>query len=884
MAPARARRAFMALLAILLSAAVGLPAAAGSSKEPWIFVRIAGPDAWVHFDDKVTEKDGYPKVVLQANFNKVRPFTQGPAGDPGFYRWLVDHQDNFDDDSCMGRPFPDIRKIGRKAEVMFTDGFDWLLHHGFTDADFGNRPHGPLALLQPHLFSSPTLKATGTDVTYFFCSKGGGFLATLADAENHRTVVGSQTVKLDARPPVFQMSAAHEQTHLAQFNLGSFAMSKQVARIKPRIAWIIEGTADATGMFATNDLFSKAAGSTVTPTYGPFSDRYYRRFFLSRAYNIPLNFRKGADKRLAQYHGRDAAILRAADALDDRVLSTLDYKTNGFWYNVIERYLKKKPAGLKPLYRKLTPAAAMDHPTRLVDEFLDTIDGPSMKGLEHVFPQFLTEYATWWAHRFGHRMGRRKWEQLGFNGCETATLSRANPKTVLHLQLAAYAGDCFRVTVQPDAASLVPDLQIRTQAADDGADEVYLGQASARNLADAVRNVDCYEIVAGHKSSKPAPCLLQPTQGISSATPQLARLFTVFEIGNSDGKPVELEFVASRVPGDMHEVGKKLSRREIDVTLSLDLAASNQSPGPGGRSGRTHTAGPSADERVAVPRYGAKPGRGKILPQGDKSMLQATVRDFMAGRVKYLPDEAAPFLDKQLTVAVGGETDVKGSPGDSYASVTFMLPRDLQPGMTGDIKVMAMSASGADRGTVGYQNPDQPSRLTILEFSDTTLRFRGTAHVCEGDIMQYSGFMAARTPKLCDVLPRKTYRVSGAIAFPLLRNSVGRLQSHDTQAYLDYQALSVDQLVGPDNSPTIMDMLKTFAPDAARKLDAARGAGAVPEQDTTGEAQAPACRTRQASGACDCSCAAKACQIRHPEEAALECSVVCSAKWGKCGN
>ena len=858
------------LAALPLAAVPGPPArAAGTSAadEPWVFVVVG---------DTPEDKD-----FLKRHLNFAEAFEQGPDENPDFFYWLATHQENYAKNECQGASYPSIAKIGRKVEAEMPKAMDWLLNAGFTEADIADRPHGPRVAVNGSLLAGVGLgskvKRTGGDATYIFCSPDGAYMSTERANTSHRTAAGSQTIKLIRRPEVFYMSAVHELTHLVQFNL----QHAEKGANRPDDDWILEATADATGMFATKEKF--AAGGAVTPTYGPYSDRFYRRFFLSRPYQLPLNFAHGADRRMrdSSIYGSDQqALLSAALAEDASALGLLGYKTNGFWYHVVERYLDGKPARLKPLYRGITFHGR--HPTRVVDRFLDSVDGGAMKGLEHVFPQFLAEYASWWQHRFDHPMPESKWERIGFGGCETARLTPEKPSAVLHLTMAEYAGRCLKVTISPDAAKLVPDLQIRTQATDNGADEIYLGQVSARNLADARLDRDCYEIASRHLVSKPAPCLVRPTQGVSGGAPDLSRFFTLFELKNASGKPVELEFVAARVPQDMHEVEDDLPMREIDVALSLDFATSNQSASATG-SGSAAT-GKQAAGRPAVPDYGAKNGRQRMMPHGDTSFLDATPRDFLAGRVNYVPEMAAASLDRQIAVEVGEETKTRSDAKDSYARVTFILDESLVPGETGPVKVMAMTGSGAGGGATGYQDPDRPSRLTILEYSDEALRFEGVAHVCEGTIAEMAS-MASAGPNatLCDVLERNTYRVSGTVAFPKLRNGIARLQSHDTEAYLDY----VDLTFGPRSraSPTTFsDMLQALVPpNAAPAPSQGTGTGAVPDADETAEAPGQ-CRPRLTGGACDCSCRARACQKDHPAEAELECQVVCAARWRGCAD
>ncbi|HSH43935.1 MAG TPA: hypothetical protein VK973_17565 [Arenicellales bacterium] len=504
--------------------------------------------------------------------------------------------------------------------------------------------------------------------------------------------------------------------------------------------------------------------------------------------------------------------------------------------------------------------------TRIVDRFLDDVDGRSMTGLHHVLPQFLAEYATWWKHRFNGRMDRGKWLGLGFGGCEEIALTPIETSRRIGLELAEYAGRCFTVRVPPLLAMDKPDLEIRVNADATVTDELYLGHAMAEGFSDDRRNRDCYEIVTRKLSPKAAPCLLDPRQGSSGGA--LQRYFNITDIHGS-GEDVVLTFIMTRVPNAIRDAGYDYDVDPVGVTASLDRARleTGDESGTGSDDGNQSDGGAKGSDRggdadrkkTAVVDYASKSGRARVSPEGEKAPGDAGPRDIFSGNFDTMPI-ADQGLRRQMMQMRDAAITVRLEPGEGEAgnempAVGFrFIDGAPRPGDSGAVDVEAMSSRGE---RFGVQDPDRPSRLVIEEYSDQTLRFRGVAHVCEGSA---AGLARGADRALCELLERRTYRVEGTVSFPTARNSVARLQSSETDAYLAYRDLRLDALLGPGNSGGLLDDAGLSSPDS----DGGKG-----DAGATG-------RSPVADDGCDCSCAGR------DDDPAAQCKLLCGKDWKAC--
>lgn len=833
--------------------------AAELKDEPWIFVVHDGDTLLPEDADRVEAvKDPAARRELEkeikADYRKsgakkpedfkyyklmgnYQPW-EAPVDHPSdFYDWIAEHSRSYDDvEGCFGKYLK--QETMTLAEVTFDFAFDWMVDRGFTNQVLYPRPHGK----RVQSIMGFTREMPGK-ANYLTCQPSGYLsVSRTGQLSANRIEVGPAANNLVKRMPTFHQSAAHELAHLVQNNTAPGAKSAKAAHRKALNArWIIEGAADAIGILHARDHYG---GKSY---FGPYSDKYYRRFFLSRAYNIPLN--KPHPKQSETDYGTSGRTQeRLLASIEKSALSILDYKTNGFWFHVIERYLDGDPKGLHALYRSMTGDAVAQNATGLVDRWLDSIDG-GLDGLEHVFPQFLAEYASWPAHRFEGRMPEDKWLKLGFGGCQELRIAPGAGSASTTLRLAEYAGDCFRLKINPSAALVRPDIQLRVTGPNDVVDDIYLGWADGNDFKDAPETGDCFEHVEkfGRRGGG-APCLLTPRDGISGG--QYQRFFYLPEIIQAGPrKDTEFLLVASWVPGNIKDARRDFRIEDIEITASTDSASLSS----GG-----------AKKKTATTDYASKRGRAPVSAEGEKDPGGASMRDIFTGNVASMPGvppDIAQTVRKQAEGSVTVRLDAEdGRPGGDDTEVTFFFETPLEPGHTGPLDVFAASVNG-DR--IGTQNPAKDSSLTIEEYSGESLRFRGVARVCEGNMAALMS--AGKDADLCEFFPPRRYEVTGMIAFPTARNTKGRLaQPPESEAYRNYQDIRLARLEQRLGVPGAM----TGDPASGDKS----GPGNAGTSSGFGRK-----RENLAGPGCDCGC-----DSADRTSGDLQCKLLCGKKWKQC--
>ncbi|MCM2563620.1 hypothetical protein M8756_16115 [Lutimaribacter sp. EGI FJ00015] len=829
--------------------------AAGPKDEPWIFVvhdgdtllpedadRVAAvkdPSAQRELEKKI--KAGYRKrgakkpedLKYHELMGNYQPW-EAPVDHPSdFYDWIAAHSRAYEDvEGCFGAHLkPEAMTL---SERTFDLAFDWMLGRGFTNDVLYPRPHGK----QVQRIMGFTRELPGK-ANYLTCKPSGFFsVAKTGKLSANRIEVGPGANDLVKRMPTFHLSAAHELAHLVQNNTAPGAKSASIAHRKASNArWITEGAADAIGVLHARDHHG---GKSY---FGPYSDKYYRRFFLSRAYNVPLN-KPHSEQSRADYGSSGTTQQQLLASIEKSALDNLDYQTNGFWFHVIERYLDGDPRGLHPLYRSMTGDAVAQNATALVDRWLDSIDG-GLDGLEHVLPQFLAEYASWAAHRFEKRMSKEKWLNLGFSGCRELRIATGADSVSTTLQLAEYSGNCIHLKVNPYTALLRPDIQLRITGPNDVVDDIYLGWAEGNDFKDAPDAQDCFEHVEQNgRRGGGAPCLLVPNDGMSGG--QYQRFFYFPEIVQAGPrKDTEFLLVATWVPGKIQDARRDFRVEDIRVTASVDVAELSS----GG-----------ASKEPATTDYASKKGRAPVSAEGEKTPGQATMRDIFIGNFATMPG-LTPSMTRTMRRQIEGSVAVVLDSEDGARDrtrVTLFFEEPLTIGHEGPIKAFAASENGE---RMGIQNPAEESRIVIEEYNGETLRFRGVAQVCEGGMAAMMS--AGQGADLCQVLPPKRYEVSGVIAYPTARNTEARLaQPPGSEAYRNYQDIRLSRLEQRMGIPG--RMTGTDDSDDGPGPDDGGTQTGYGGKDTQGP---------------DCDCG---CQSPDRKSGDLQCKLLCGKAWKQC--
>jgi hypothetical protein len=134
------------------------------------------------------------------------------------------------------------------------------------------------------------LDPMGEQVNYVGCQPDLNFMAVNAqhsmEGSNFMTI-GENVSDVKNMPMLLDLMPMHELVHVHQNNYSPYRLAKYEPS-KTGLSWLNEGTADAVGMHRVHSLHG--GHQAVLRKIGPYTSKYYRRFYLLRNYNIPLNF------------------------------------------------------------------------------------------------------------------------------------------------------------------------------------------------------------------------------------------------------------------------------------------------------------------------------------------------------------------------------------------------------------------------------------------------------------------------------------------------------------------------------------------------------------------------------------------------------------------
>lgn len=725
---------------------------------------------------------------------------------------------------------------------------------------------GPRYIFQYRVNDIPslghTLTPAGDRVNYIGCSPSLSYMSVNSNMTTDNSFfmrLGTQMHKAARKPMLLDLMPMHELIHVHQNNYAPYQLaSYDTSRVG--LSWIIEGSADA---LAFERVFSLHRGEEETiRRAGPFKDKYYRRFYFLRNYNIPLNF----EPEVANIRTMEG--MRAVRHMSREMFDLLGYETNGFWYYVLDRHLKSDKDKFTDLWGRLTPIS-IGNATREVDIFLDANDGNHLDGLEHVYPQFLAEFTNWWEKRNQKKITEEKWLKLAYNMCETFDLSAATPGETKQIQISEYSGKCLDIKVDGAIAHRVNDIQLAVAGADQLSDEIYMGVSRIKGTQRGEQT--CYDIVE-RRGVETAPCLIDPFQGFANwkrgklaATRTLIRTFNLTDLKGQSGTEMELRLVVVRTPDKHYDVAGDLKRKALDVTVSLNLA-----------SLKPKSAATMTGERKTVMKYANRQGEGPVSPTGNVGVLEGTLEAALRGEVSIFGGEnpADITLDQMMSFELVDQDDTNFSVG-------FFIQESIAPEYVGPVDVIGFMGDRKVDGSsvVSHQDPSVESELEIIEHSQETMRVTGTVNICAAP---FSALIdETKDGDLCDRGEALSFDVEGAIALPTLVAGYRDFPLHSTSAYEAYKDLRMGRLTdltlgiaqpnAPSGSPSAPDA--TGSPGASGPASS----GGTPN----------ACLIVAPSGTCDCTCEAKACyQAKHsqsivtPREKA--CRLSCGKKWGQC--
>ena len=717
---------------------------------------------------------------------------------------------------------------------------------------------------------------TGNFVNLLVCKQGGYFQVKRMGSplQSNKLEFGPRALSMKRHRPARTSAIAHEFSHIYQNNTIPANYSK--GEHGPAIKSLLEGMADATAIWSVFKRFGSRQATLTHPDMRGRSDPFSKRFYMLRAYNVPLQLSEqdqlGLDPASAASNDKGRALINAIDAKSRKLFT---YETNGFYFHLIERYMGGVAGSITPLYNSIFRAATFNIYPRL-DDWLDRLDGPVMKGLEHVLPQFLTEYAGWWEYRTAGRVSEKEWLNVAFGGCPEITLDENETVGFETTDFTRFAGGCFDVVLTGDLLNRAPEVELIVTTESGNERAVYMGLARATGLESG--DLSCYEVVEKKRTPFPAACLLDPVDGTINWTSGSlpggpARKFQLGPIIASGEEDVVLRLILTDVPiGMVGQDGTVANASTYRLIAGVD---SSVVEGPGI---------PPADPGD-VPMSGSGPGvipaKGALQPMGEADASTASLAEAFAGQIEIPGFSMLENIDgadlRQTLFLVDTSNDEVDGP-----TVGFLQKKPLPLGAVGVFETFGHYSTNA--GEFGIQDPEKPSRLEILQNDLDALRYRGEIHVCIVDRFVLMRMTSEDEPRICDVGRRESYFLENTVAFPGLLPGMRSGQPGFTilprtpqfDQYKNLRLSRIGQALGSYPDPSITDPLPPPVLNGAQPVG--------PGSDSAGAGE---CSVRTADRNCDCSCESHICfetlrDMNSLSSADKSCRFTCSKRWQQC--
>ncbi len=574
------------------------------------------------------------------------------------------------------------------------------------------------------------------------------------------------------------------------------------------------------------------------------------------------------------------------DQVDETLRKSFQYDGHAFFWHVDERYLQETMGRWTSFYLRLTPQDSFNALPAL-DDFLDRADGRPAKGLQHIYPQFVADYAGWWETRTTPDLGEERWLNKSFGGCPEIPLDEVTAQGFVDLDIATLSARCVDIVLSGTLPTSTPELELFVSSEDVEIDEFYLSFARATGLFGGT--VSCREILdSGRVPARSMPCVLDPNQGLPvgldtalfvADQPVRGWRFARFT-GDGTAPEMRVRFMISRVLPDATLPGydlQTLDRGKVRVAATVDVV---QLQGAG------------------VPDPDPQPNEepiGAIVPWADGGMTttddasdpsDTMMTRFLAGGAR-IPGFDLNQIAPQLQAGGGMNLLLINEAFDRDGNgVTIgMLPEeDIPLGKVGPVGVQAIGEIRSAFGTeIGIQDLDRPSKLDIYQNTQSSLQYRGELHLCffTGDQLlaaiqredqgtpcdwgsRRESYFTDTTVSLPEALPGVSRRGAGFRAIP---------PSPEFEQLKNIRLDRIGQALGAYPDPSDTDPVLLVGQAAPSRP----GAPAQVNQ-VDGEA---------APDSCNCSCEAKRQSDRQRllgtmDAAAQRCRLLCGAAWQQC--
>lgn len=697
--------------------------------------------------------------------------------------------------------------------------------------------------------------------------------------------------------PIHKMVVPHELMHVYQMNF--MPHSKKGKQEGQAIKTVHEGMADGAGLMSVfdrygrgGDLEAKQKSYLSKSTIKGYSDPLSRRMFMIRAYNVPLQINEGKSKSKRLNPKWSNAKGRAlVEAVDAALQERMSYYTSGFFYHLLERYLRR-PGDITQLYSRFKAPADTYNIYPELDRFLKTKSKVKTEGpvLGMVLTQFLSEYAEWWDVRTAGKVLREEWLKQSFDGCPLISLKEGTITAHKETDISQFAGGCFDITIDAKLASRFPELELLVSSEDGDPDRIYMGLARTEHAGS--KSYSCYDDVEGQSAPGTFPCLVNPVQGttssqIKSLAGKKIRAFSLppFQ-GPVNRGSVMVRVILTDVPDKLFGFGVNGERADAAtyrLTASIDSATVKGDGVPG--STTATTSNPAAQRAIGRQLREARPPRftradGPLTPTGTKTFASVQMRDVMNQGVNLSSAGLGQLQDgiAQTFYQIETSTDSQDGP-----ELSFRTEDDLfGTGKLGRFPIQAMYGFDDE---IGQQDQGKPSEINITVNSEEAMAYTAILHVCtyNPDAM-LAKLMRNETFDPCEDGTPRSYEIENTIAFPALLpgqvSQVGAFAADETsQALRDYQNVRLARLGMPE------------AMNVSGYNDGSASSGSVDESDgaptSTNGGELLLCSVRKPDQSCDCSCAAKDCLDRKRLEGEasssdLSCRLTCGKRWKSC--
>ena len=601
------------------------------------------------------------------------------------------------------------------------------------------------------------------------------------------------------------------------------------ARVFDHARWIASGLSDGLTLRATEALDGER--------FGEFSSLEDRFSFLPGRYS--------------------ASIYRPNNQTGE------DYTAGAFWWFLAEHYLEQDGEFQAYVQAIQTNADYFG----LLDRFIDERDGDKATGLGPAYAQFVAHYLNWPSLRFDDLVNEETWLDDVIDDCETVVVSETETTDKLELKIPEYGSACVDFVVEAEGEAWTGAGQLRLYGPNDKVADLHIAYSAFQPYGGGqVRR--CEGVDAGDLGN--TACIVADLQ--EGRDPETGRLhwYTLLDQDTELRQPGAdagySRYVFAYVPRE-HPVYTQAPVEEQSITFELDLSVD------------ATIVNALFEEDTAFNFFASKQGLQAASP-GMTRQQGAPDRSVFAG-------DSVP-VDPNLFGAAMGMADylfgVADEAGTSL-SVQLMDPSVLDSKAIGEFEFIPVFSQ---EDTIAIHNPDEPSRITIIEHNQDTFQFDVSASICMMDTREYEAtVLRGEAPDICGEGNVETVEVSASVPTPDAHRQRSRPQPEGTPAFLALRELRLARVEQAFAQRLGGAPFQSQGPSRPGQPGAPSTPGVGGAGGSGSGGSSLTCPVREPDGACDCSCEARAClQTRTDAGTASaqerSCRLTCGRAWMQC--